>query len=72
MSSTIFSSLTTFFSRGGHHSPPHPTISPQPTITLTKQFPSRVKKITKIDFVENITRGRLEAGWDITHYCWWP
>ncbi|MFS7890797.1 hypothetical protein Hanom_Chr00s000130g01624941 [Helianthus anomalus] len=28
MSSTIFSSLTTFFRWGGHHSPPHPTISP--------------------------------------------
>ncbi|MFS8032416.1 putative Heme oxygenase (biliverdin-producing) [Helianthus anomalus] len=37
MSSTIFPSLTTFFSRGGHHSSPHPTISPQPTNTLTKQ-----------------------------------
>ncbi|MFS7959164.1 hypothetical protein Hanom_Chr08g00687411 [Helianthus anomalus] len=36
MSSPIFSSLTTFFSGGGHHSPPHPTISPQPTTTLTK------------------------------------
>ncbi|MFS7992899.1 putative Heme oxygenase (biliverdin-producing) [Helianthus anomalus] len=37
MSSTIFPSLTTFFSGGGHHSSPHPTISPQPTNTLTKQ-----------------------------------
>ncbi|MFS7994413.1 hypothetical protein Hanom_Chr12g01105811 [Helianthus anomalus] len=36
MSSTIFPSLITFFSGGGHHSSPHPTISPQPTITLTK------------------------------------
>ncbi|MFS7971304.1 hypothetical protein Hanom_Chr09g00831171 [Helianthus anomalus] len=36
MSSTIFPSLTTFFSGGGHHSSPHPTISPQPTIPLTK------------------------------------
>ncbi|MFS7932877.1 hypothetical protein Hanom_Chr04g00373071 [Helianthus anomalus] len=35
MSSTIFPSLITFFSGGGHHSSPHPTISPQPTITLT-------------------------------------
>ncbi|MFS7970604.1 putative exoribonuclease II transcription factor C2H2 family [Helianthus anomalus] len=33
---TIFPSLTTIFSGGGHHSPPHPTISPQPTNTLTK------------------------------------
>ncbi|KAJ0801671.1 hypothetical protein HanPI659440_Chr03g0119831 [Helianthus annuus] len=37
MSLTIFPSLTTIFSRGGHHSPPHPTISPQPTNTLTNQ-----------------------------------
>ncbi|MFS7959440.1 putative C2 domain-containing protein [Helianthus anomalus] len=36
MSLTIFPSLTTIFSGGGHHSPPHPTISPQPTNTLTK------------------------------------
>ncbi|MFS7919435.1 hypothetical protein Hanom_Chr03g00212661 [Helianthus anomalus] len=35
-SSTIFPSLTTFFSGSGHHSSPHPTISPQPTIPLTK------------------------------------
>ncbi|MFS8005762.1 hypothetical protein Hanom_Chr13g01241111 [Helianthus anomalus] len=40
MSSTIFPSLTTFFSGGGHHSSPHPTISPQPTNTLTIK-PSR-------------------------------
>ncbi|MFS7973219.1 hypothetical protein Hanom_Chr09g00854081 [Helianthus anomalus] len=37
MSLTIFPSLTTIFTRGGHHSPPHPTISPQPTNTLTNQ-----------------------------------
>ncbi|KAF5780831.1 hypothetical protein HanXRQr2_Chr11g0476421 [Helianthus annuus] len=37
MSLTIFPSLTSIFSRGGHHSPPHPTISPQPTNTLTNQ-----------------------------------
>ncbi|MFS7991114.1 hypothetical protein Hanom_Chr12g01067011 [Helianthus anomalus] len=36
MSLTIFPSLITIFSGGGHHSPPHPTISPQPTNTLTK------------------------------------
>ncbi|MFS8008414.1 hypothetical protein Hanom_Chr14g01272551 [Helianthus anomalus] len=36
MSLTIFPSLTTFFGGNGHHSPPHPTISPQPTDTLTK------------------------------------
>ncbi|MFS7907885.1 hypothetical protein Hanom_Chr01g00076731 [Helianthus anomalus] len=36
MSSTIFPSLTTIFSGGGHHSSPHPTISPQPTNPLTK------------------------------------
>ncbi|MFS7983282.1 hypothetical protein Hanom_Chr11g00972701 [Helianthus anomalus] len=36
MSLTIFPSLTTFFSGGGHHSSPHPTIFPQPTIPLTK------------------------------------
>ncbi|MFS7992205.1 hypothetical protein Hanom_Chr12g01079541 [Helianthus anomalus] len=35
MSLTIFPSLTTIFSGGGHHSSPHPTISPQPTIPLT-------------------------------------
>ncbi|MFS8034088.1 hypothetical protein Hanom_Chr17g01577091 [Helianthus anomalus] len=28
MSLTIFPSLTTIFSGGGHHSPPHPTIPP--------------------------------------------
>ncbi|KAJ0853933.1 hypothetical protein HanRHA438_Chr14g0656871 [Helianthus annuus] len=38
MSSTIFPSLTTFFSGGGHHSSSHPTISPQPTNTLPKQM----------------------------------
>ncbi|MFS7919380.1 hypothetical protein Hanom_Chr03g00212041 [Helianthus anomalus] len=38
MSSTIFSSLTTFFSGIGHHSPPHPTISSQPTIPHTKSI----------------------------------
>ncbi|MFS7925893.1 hypothetical protein Hanom_Chr04g00290561 [Helianthus anomalus] len=37
MSSTIFPSLTTFFSGGGHHSSPHPTIFPQPTNTLTNK-----------------------------------
>ncbi|MFS8031547.1 hypothetical protein Hanom_Chr17g01547171 [Helianthus anomalus] len=36
MPSTIFPSLTTFFSWGGHHSPPHPTISPQPTLHSKK------------------------------------
>ncbi|MFS8000055.1 hypothetical protein Hanom_Chr12g01173881 [Helianthus anomalus] len=36
ISSIIFPSLTTFFSGGGHHSSPHPTIFPQPTIPLTK------------------------------------
>ncbi|MFS8002008.1 hypothetical protein Hanom_Chr13g01197041 [Helianthus anomalus] len=36
MAATIFPLLTTFFSRNGYHSPPHPTIFPQPTIHLTK------------------------------------
>ncbi|MFS7905090.1 hypothetical protein Hanom_Chr01g00043651 [Helianthus anomalus] len=44
MSSTIFPSLTTFFNGGGHHSPSHPTIFPQPTITLTKQNHHMLKK----------------------------
>ncbi|MFS7990352.1 hypothetical protein Hanom_Chr11g01057801 [Helianthus anomalus] len=44
MSSTIFPSLTTFFSRGGHHSLPRPIISPQQTITLTKQNYHALKK----------------------------
>ncbi|MFS7998128.1 hypothetical protein Hanom_Chr12g01150091 [Helianthus anomalus] len=40
----IFLSLTTFFSGGGHHSPLHSTISPQPTITITKQNNNALKK----------------------------
>ncbi|MFS8027018.1 hypothetical protein Hanom_Chr16g01493561 [Helianthus anomalus] len=45
MSATIFPSLVTFFSGGGHHSPPHPTISPQLTITLKNHH--GVEKITE-------------------------
>ncbi|KAJ0545488.1 hypothetical protein HanIR_Chr08g0350381 [Helianthus annuus] len=41
MSATIFLSLTTFFSGNGHHSPPHPTISPN------QQFLSQNQIITR-------------------------
>ncbi|MFS8027619.1 hypothetical protein Hanom_Chr16g01500831 [Helianthus anomalus] len=36
MSLTIFPSLTTIFSGGGHHSPPHPTIPPNQQIPSQK------------------------------------
>ncbi|MFS8015565.1 hypothetical protein Hanom_Chr15g01358181 [Helianthus anomalus] len=43
MLSTIFPSLTTIFSGGGHHSSPHPTIPPpQPTNPLTKPQTSSI------------------------------
>ncbi|MFS7923392.1 hypothetical protein Hanom_Chr03g00260171 [Helianthus anomalus] len=51
MSTTIFSSLTTFFSGGGHHSPPRSTISPQPTTSLTIKPITAMEKITKSYFV---------------------
>ncbi|MFS7961343.1 hypothetical protein Hanom_Chr08g00713841 [Helianthus anomalus] len=41
MSLTIFPSLTSIFSGGGHHSPPHPTIPPN------QQIPSQNKTITR-------------------------
>ncbi|MFS7948892.1 hypothetical protein Hanom_Chr06g00565161 [Helianthus anomalus] len=63
MSSTIFSSLTTFSSGGGHHSPPHPTISPQPTIHSQK-ITSRVVKITKLDFCYILTHYTMRSGED--------
>ncbi|MFS8031671.1 hypothetical protein Hanom_Chr17g01548631 [Helianthus anomalus] len=47
MSSTIFSSLTTFFGGNGHHSPPHPTICPQPTISHTKSGHHAVIFVTR-------------------------
>ncbi|KAJ0945099.1 hypothetical protein HanPSC8_Chr03g0124271 [Helianthus annuus] len=58
MSSTIFPSLTTFFSGGGHHSSPHPTISPNQqfhpqnqTITaliFPRKMPSRVNYMAAV------------------------
>ncbi|MFS8003602.1 hypothetical protein Hanom_Chr13g01215851 [Helianthus anomalus] len=47
MSSTIFPSLTTFFSGGGHHSSPHPTIPPN------QQIPSQNKTLTRDGDNEN-------------------
>ncbi|MFS8030640.1 hypothetical protein Hanom_Chr17g01536391 [Helianthus anomalus] len=44
MSSTIFPSLTTFFGGHGHHSPLHPTISPN------QQFLSQNLAITPLNF----------------------
>ncbi|MFS7931532.1 hypothetical protein Hanom_Chr04g00357061 [Helianthus anomalus] len=51
ISATIFPSRTTFFSGGGHHSSPHPTISPQPTIHSQKNH-NALKKSRKSDFVK--------------------
>ncbi|MFS7976881.1 hypothetical protein Hanom_Chr10g00897531 [Helianthus anomalus] len=62
MSSTIFSSLTTFFCGNGRHSPPHPTISPQPTITLKKNHHGREEN-NEIRFRGAITRFRLWWRW---------
>ncbi|MFS7974157.1 hypothetical protein Hanom_Chr09g00865311 [Helianthus anomalus] len=56
MSSTIFPSLTTIFSGGGHHSSPHPTISPQPTIPLTKSNHHGANFSTRYTFKNAITR----------------
>ncbi|MFS7961895.1 hypothetical protein Hanom_Chr08g00720361 [Helianthus anomalus] len=42
-----FPLLTTFFSGNGHHSPPHPTISPN------QQLPSQNKTITREENNEN-------------------
>ncbi|MFS7888530.1 hypothetical protein Hanom_Chr00s000001g01596291 [Helianthus anomalus] len=56
MSLTIFPSLTTIFSGGGHHSSPHPTISPQPTIPLTNPNHHAVNFSTRYTFKHPITR----------------
>ncbi|MFS7948609.1 hypothetical protein Hanom_Chr06g00561901 [Helianthus anomalus] len=58
MSSTIFPSLTIFFSRGGHHLSPHPTIFPQPTIPHTQSIYHGVNFITRA----SITRYKLKGG----------
>ncbi|MFS8003213.1 hypothetical protein Hanom_Chr13g01211241 [Helianthus anomalus] len=47
MSLTIFPSLTSIFSGGGHHSSPHPTISPN------QQIPSQNKTLTRDGDNEN-------------------
>ncbi|MFS7924582.1 hypothetical protein Hanom_Chr03g00274321 [Helianthus anomalus] len=56
MSSTIFQSLTTFFSGNGHHSPPHPTISPN------QQFLSQNLAITPLNFTR-VTFPRIINSW---------
>ncbi|MFS8028933.1 hypothetical protein Hanom_Chr16g01516381 [Helianthus anomalus] len=58
MSSTIFSSLTTFFGGNGHHSPSHPTISPKPTIPHTESIHHAVNFLTRA----SITRYKLKVG----------
>ncbi|KAJ0535402.1 hypothetical protein HanIR_Chr09g0430301 [Helianthus annuus] len=62
MSSTIISSLTTFFSGNGHHSPPHPTISLQPTITLTTSKYHALKTSRKLNLCMPITREHFSGG----------
>ncbi|MFS8025631.1 hypothetical protein Hanom_Chr16g01477391 [Helianthus anomalus] len=60
MSSTIFPVLTIFFGGNGHHSPPHPTISPQPTITLTKKKKKTITPVKKITKIESVVRSRVK------------
>ncbi|MFS7971951.1 hypothetical protein Hanom_Chr09g00838881 [Helianthus anomalus] len=61
MSSTIFPPPTTFFGGNGHHSPPHPTTFPNQQL-LSQKNHHTVKKITKFEFVDFITRGLLGGG----------
>ncbi|MFS7948342.1 hypothetical protein Hanom_Chr06g00558901 [Helianthus anomalus] len=64
MSLTIFPSLTTIFSGGGHHSSPHPTISPQSTIPLTNPNHHGVNFSTRYTFKHAITRYVIWWRWE--------
>ncbi|MFS7972810.1 hypothetical protein Hanom_Chr09g00849221 [Helianthus anomalus] len=59
MSLTIFPSLTSIFSGGGHHSSPHPTISPN------QQIPSQNKTLTRDGDNENRIALMYNALWHV-------